>query len=91
MAKIPDESLPAVANLLPDRAACPAFPRNSAGHRTPAHITQNGEACPVSAQSERHLAREAGPNRQPIYRDNPYPSPCSAVTSLPCQEMVMLC
>lgn len=91
MAKIPDESLPAFPIDSPQRGACHAFPRNSAGHRTPAHITQNGEACPVSAQSERCLAREARSNRQPIYRDNPYPSPCSAVTSLPCQEMVMLC
>lgn len=90
MVKIPDESLPAFPIDSPQRGACPAFPRNSAGHRTPTHITQNGEACPVSAQSGRRIAREAGSNRQTIYRDYPYPSPC-AVTSLPCQEMVMLC
>ena len=71
MAKIPDESLPAFPIDSPQRGACHAFPRNSAGHRTPAHITQNGEACPVSAQSERCLAREARSNRQPIYTDIP--------------------
>jgi len=68
MAKIPDESLPAFPIDSPQRGACPAFPSNPAGHSASGHRTTQAGTI---AQSERCLAREAGSNRQPIYRDIP--------------------